>query len=108
VSVCRSCGAPIEWAVTENRRRMPVDAEPVVDGNILLEHRGYVGDPPIARIVDADERADLQRLSPEPLVLFVSHFATCPNAAQHRRRAEPATEDAGEPQIGGRSSAMPS
>ena len=34
---CLSCGAPIIWAVNDSSGlRMPVDPEPVDDGNILL------------------------------------------------------------------------
>jgi hypothetical protein len=33
VSRCRSCGAAIRWATTVNGKRMPVDDEPVPDGN---------------------------------------------------------------------------
>jgi hypothetical protein len=37
--VCRSCGASIEWAITPNGKKMPLDKEPVADGNILVEMR---------------------------------------------------------------------
>lgn len=84
---CRSCDAPIEWAVTANGKRMPIDAEPTTDGTILLRHR-YVGEPPEAIVQTAEERAELERQAAtrgEELRLFKSHFATCPNARTHRR-----------------------
>lgn len=73
MSTCGSCGAAIEWVTTEtNARPMPLDAEPRDDGNIvviddLFGHK-------LARYVPAGEGDR------------VSHFATCPDAASHRRR----------------------
>lgn len=52
---CRSCGAQIVWMKTAAGKNMPVDAETVEHG---------------------DEQFDSKR--------HVSHFSTCPNAAQHR------------------------
>lgn len=75
-ATCRSCGAPVIWAVTAaTGSRMPVDAEPDEDGNLLLS----LDNPPVAQVVD-----------PAQLVMddgkrFTSHFATCPHADQHRR-----------------------
>jgi len=71
---CNSCDAPIIWALTENGKRMPVDAEPVRDGNIVLEHHGQ-------RVTAIVRDAMLPGLEP----LYKSHFATCPNASTHRR-----------------------
>lgn len=71
-ATCRSCGAPIEWALTAKGRRMPVDLEPAAAG-LLLVHDG--------RVEHADRApADWPR-SPRR----TSHFATCPNARKHRR-----------------------
>jgi Holliday junction resolvasome RuvABC endonuclease subunit len=53
---CRSCGAPIEWALTEKGRPIPIDVQPVPDGNILLKmHRGP-GEPgtEVVRILALD------------------------------------------------------
>ena len=66
ISKCRSCGAKIIWATTERGKRMPLDA--VADTRIVLEHRD--GQPPLARVV----------------ATYVSHFTTCPNAAEHRKK----------------------
>jgi hypothetical protein len=74
VSVCRSCQAPIVWAVTDAGRAMPVDAEPVEDGNLILEYPTLAGAPRLVRTVEAGTGT------------HVSHFATCPDAAQHRRQ----------------------
>lgn len=72
---CRSCGAAIEW--TKNRRtgrRMPVDREPVPDGNIAVE-------------LDANKEPVSWLLLPlmtHSGPRFVSHFSTCPNAESHK------------------------
>jgi hypothetical protein len=74
MSACRSCGAPIRWALTTNGRRIPLDPDPVEGGNLALADQGTT---PIAYYVDPEDE-------PVPGPLYVSHFATCPNAAQHR------------------------
>jgi hypothetical protein len=59
---CRSCGAEIVWFQTRSGKRMPVDEIST-------------------RPTDAQHQLDLNR--------HVSHFATCPNANQHRRPRAP-------------------
>lgn len=74
---CRSCQAPVIWAVTERGKDMPVNAEPSVDGTIQLVEQA--GRPPLARVLKVADRfgkTDLRR----------SHFADCPNAPKWRRR----------------------
>ncbi len=56
ITRCRSCRAQIVWFETPRGKRMPVDA---------------------ATVEPDDQELDLSR--------HVSHFATCPNSAQHRR-----------------------
>jgi hypothetical protein len=73
ISRCRSCNAAIIWAKTESGKTMPLDAEPAgrPSGVFRIEYRnGY---------------AHAISVAGEPV--YVSHFATCPNAAQHRRSA---------------------
>jgi hypothetical protein len=70
---CKSCNAEIIWTVTEKGRRMPVDAEQKLGGNIVLRPREYL--PPVAFYVKANEH----------VLAHVSHFVTCPQAAQHRK-----------------------
>jgi hypothetical protein len=72
MSRCRSCNAEIIWARTESGKAMPLDAEPTEDGNVKI-----VGGFAVV--------GGLQLLDPGPR--YTSHFATCPNAAQHRRPA---------------------
>lgn len=65
--LCSSCGAAILWTETEQGRPMPVDATPTGKG--------------IALIPLADGRTRSRVID-----VYVSHFATCPNAAKHRKR----------------------
>jgi hypothetical protein len=78
---CRSCKAPIRWAVTvEHNRPIPLDADPHPDGNIRLVAAHDRGGAPRAMVIAADAR---EQLAGE---LYRSHFATCPFADEHRRR----------------------
>lgn len=56
ITRCRSCRAQIVWLKTEAGKNMPVDADTVKP---------------------EDEAFDS--------AVHISHFATCPNASQHRR-----------------------
>lgn len=86
---CKSCGAAIEWVVTEKGKRMPVDFQRSPKGNILLSQRG-VGQPAVALYQSAEQIETLKAQAAGRGEgwggLFVSHFATCPNAGQHRKR----------------------
>jgi hypothetical protein len=68
-SLCRTCRGAVIWAATVNTfKRIALNVEPVFGGNIDLRNGvAYVVAPV----------ADVKR--------YVSHFATCPQAAQHRR-----------------------
>jgi len=72
---CKSCDAPIMWVTTESGKKMPLDRVPVPDGNVVL--RGV--DEPVAVYV-TDKRPAI-----EGERRYTSHFATCPNAASHRK-----------------------
>lgn len=74
---CSSCSAPITWAQTENGKPMPVDAVPVPNGNIELQLPNDPRDPPVAHVLRKGET--------RPAPLYVSHFSTCPDAAEHRK-----------------------
>lgn len=80
---CRSCGAAIRWAHTANSRAMPLDAEPVADGNVVFTGRTVSNDRGVA--------APEVRVESQPPMFddgaprFVAHFATCPNADQWRK-----------------------
>jgi hypothetical protein len=70
---CRSCGAPILWALTDRGKRIPLDELPLAaipPGSFVVSGTG-------------DE---LRASTVAPVPLYRSHFATCPNADEHRRR----------------------
>lgn len=73
------CGQPIIWTLNVSTgRRMPVDAEPDPErGNVVLIS-GNNG--PESRVLTRDERE--RRMTTTGL--YVSHFATCPKAAEFR------------------------
>jgi hypothetical protein len=74
VNICRSCGARVLWVRTATGKPMPVDPRPNPSGNIRLR-----GNP------DVLGQEDLRHL-PAGSPLYLSHFVTCPQAGQHRRR----------------------
>lgn len=73
---CRSCLAPIFWAVTKNGKLIPVDLHTSLDGNV--EITPTPGDGPPAATVHAQP----------PVVttgtLHHTHFTTCKYARDHR------------------------
>ena len=89
---CRSCGAPVVFVLSEHARRFPLDPDPVPDGNLRLEPGAgiliaYVAVPRRAPARAGQLPLDLNDTAPPPPAgpLYVSHFVTCPNAAEHRR-----------------------
>lgn len=79
---CRSCGAPIRWAITEKGRRMPLDPDPHPDGNVMVEHAAGADHSGV--VVFAGRLLHEERDLGTPL--YRSHFASCPDARKHRRR----------------------
>jgi hypothetical protein len=75
VSACRSCGAPILWAVTPGGRRIPLDADPDDAGNIALDTSSLKA--VAVFVADADGTDTRPR--------YRSHFASCPQAEGWRR-----------------------
>jgi hypothetical protein len=83
VATCRSCGARIRWAVTPAGKRIPLDADPVDGGNVLLHEAPNPGEDPTATVVGKRVQPNLFG---DDGPRYVSHFSTCPDAAAHRRR----------------------
>lgn len=72
---CRSCGAKVFWARTTQGALMPVDFEENQGGNIVINDDGKIV---VLRKDLFEDIKDVPR--------YNSHFATCPNAYQHRRK----------------------
>lgn len=79
---CKSCKAPMRWAVTATGRRMPIDSEPNANGNIVLEvlpaPHGPTGAKVRALVIGPNDRVT------QGVLQFRSHFATCSDAARFR------------------------
>ena len=76
MSQCKSCGAAIKWAKTKEGKAMPIDPNPTRDGNVRLL---------------ADGTCEVMILTEAMLwdgPKYKSHFATCPNSAEHRRKRQ--------------------
>lgn len=65
---CKACDAPIIWAETENGNRIPLDAKS--EKRFVLGREGSWGDTKVAAMKDT----------------YTSHFATCPNANDFRKK----------------------
>lgn len=78
ITRCRSCQAPIVWAITEAGERMPVDPHPVAGGSVRLRLDER---PPRASVVgstiDLFDRTD-------DGTRHEAHWATCPDADEWR------------------------
>jgi hypothetical protein len=90
ISVCNSCGARIIWARTVTGKKMPIDADPVgaEEGGIELEIDPERDEPvePLARVLGYVTRVAREAVG---IPIYRSHFASCPNAAAHRKKARP-------------------
>lgn len=90
VSTCSTCAARIIWCRTITGKRMPVDVDPVPDGNLLLTDELL----PTAQSVG--------RVAAKPgQLLYKSHFASCRQAAKHRHPSAGATPAGGRDLFGG-------
>jgi hypothetical protein len=74
---CRSCGARIRWGLTPKGKAVPVDWEPVAEGNLVLE----VYETDLTVTVLPFRKGKHSEHGPR----YVSHFATCPQAKAWRR-----------------------
>lgn len=79
---CRSCDASIIWATSPAGRTLPLDAEPISGfGDLRMTSRS------ILYRLDEGQAVRAFMTSPEESErLYISHFQSCPNAAQHSRR----------------------
>ena len=79
MSVCRNCGAEIEWVRTEDGRYIPVDPEPV----FVIEGEGdeHFYDEELDMIVGRPARPEEVRTREAKIntpLGFVPHWRTCP------------------------------
>lgn len=89
IAACSSCGSRMIWAVSLTGRRIPIDASPLSEFPerelgvfVLLRRTG--AEEPLAMPLAAMSALSFAVAAEHGVPLFVSHFATCPNADQHR------------------------
>lgn len=81
---CRSCRRPIRWCVTPAGKRIPIDIVPnTAKGNIRLTFSDNPSADPLATVLTA-EAVEVARANRLPL--YLTHFASCPSAGQHRKK----------------------
>lgn len=80
-SHCRTCKAPVRWVRTMQGKNMPLDPDPVADGNVWIDH-WEAGTPVVGVGLTRD---DVPRSEP---CAYVSHFVTCVNADEWRKRGK--------------------
>jgi hypothetical protein len=78
MAACKSCGARITFAITNAGNKTPLDAEPSDNGKFFISPGG------LAIPVD-DSGAFAFACREHNAPKHTSHFATCPNAASHRK-----------------------
>lgn len=73
---CKACGKPIIWTRTSAGKAMPVDVYPTRGANVRLRWEG------------SEVKADVVRaqLAFGSTTNHLSHFVTCPNADEWRRK----------------------
>lgn len=77
---CRTCGAEIIWVVmAKSGKKNPLDAQAVDNGNIQLDADGK------GHILSKDVIAKMREKG--TALLYLSHFATCPQSREHRKPA---------------------
>ena len=80
-SICKSCGAEIIWIKMQSGKAMPVDYNQVTYWKKTGGSKKIV--TPNGEVLSGEIEGDLNTATG---VGYISHFATCPNANQHRRR----------------------
>lgn len=82
IEPCRSCGARIVWCFTSKGNRMPVDAEKTDAGNLQYTGERDKG----MAVVRAVGRTTARILRERGEALYVSHFATCRDRDDWRKK----------------------
>jgi hypothetical protein len=94
VNTCESCAAPIVWAITVAGKLIPLDVEPSAGGNLRKTGKnrttkhGSAPEVEVAPQMSLWDGGDGAR--------YVTHFATCPNAGEHRGKKSPGKKPASE------------
>ena len=79
---CKSCGAPIRYVKTDQGKMMPCN----LDGVMILPGEGNGSFITVGGHVIKGKRVGFDTAGAK--YGYISHFATCPNAEQHRKRGK--------------------
>ena len=72
---------PVYWVVwPKSGKRMPIDMKESPEGDILLSYKREENILEASHVKHYEGRDLAERRK------FISHFATCPNADEHRRK----------------------
>ena len=86
-SRCKACHAPIRWARNaKTDKSMPLDPDADPDGNIWIV--GFENGTPVFEVAGTPAEVPAN----EPL-RYLSHFVTCPAAAEFRKAPPPTLLD---------------
>lgn len=83
IAKCSSCGRAIIWATSPSGARLPLDARPAV-----MYYLDAASPPNAVRVTAEVIRPPtglFDEAQAEVPKTYVSHFLTCPSAAQHSR-----------------------
>lgn len=80
VSRCRSCDQEMLWARTTKGKAMPLDPEPVPDGNVQISHDGHE----LTATILAKDRLEAARVAGARL--YRPHHISCPQGSDWRRK----------------------
>lgn len=77
LAACRSCERSIIWVLTQSGKKMPIDPDPIVTkhGFRMPDGSEEDGGTPVVTFTSKPNQNER---------LYVSHFATCIHADQHR------------------------
>lgn len=81
-TTCKSCKAAIAFVRLPSGRRLPINPDPTDNGNVHITGSRNE-DEPAARVIST-QTGTLFDNAPTTTA-YTSHFATCPQASQHRR-----------------------
>lgn len=79
-SPCRACHAPMMWAITDvTGKRVPLDPEPVADGNVIIVARNRKGTPIVQFLKKGQDPLDSEAAR------YVTHHVTCTDPESFRK-----------------------
>ena len=79
MATCKSCDAEIRWAETPNGKGIPLDPEPVENGNLVMVELNPGGPLKVRHVVKGEELGD-------SVPRYRAHFVTCPQGKQWSRK----------------------